>query len=109
MRRFLRDIQLRMMNFPDEHKQFQCLLSVTATQTGTLGEMLNEEQSETIVPLPPVKRIALNEDDHSKLTEMYKTLLPNCEVVILLKDFVTVFQEFKSVVQYTDVQGIMVF
>ena len=42
--------------------------------------MLNEEQSEAIVPLPPVKRIALN-DDHYKLTEMYKTLLRNCEVV----------------------------
>ena len=81
MRRFLRDIELRMMDFPDEHKQFQCLLSATATQSGTLGEMLNEEQSETIVPLPPVKRIALNDEDHSKLTEMYKTLLPNCEVV----------------------------
>ena len=81
MRRFLRDIQLRMMDFRDEHKQFQCLLSATPTQTGTLGEKLNEDQSETIVPLPPVKRIALNNDDHSKLTEMYKTLLPNCEVV----------------------------
>ena len=79
MSRFLRDIELRMMDFPGEHKQFQCLLSTTATQNGTLGEMLNEEQSETIVPLPPVKRIALNDDDHSKLTEMNKTLLPNCE------------------------------
>jgi len=58
MRRFLRDIELRMMDFPDEHKQFQCLLSATAAQTGTLGEMVNEEQSETIVPLPPLKRIA---------------------------------------------------
>ena len=77
MCRFLRDIELRMMDFPDEHKQFQCLLSATATQSGTLGEMLNEEQSETIVPLSPVKRIALNDEDHSKLTEMYKTLLPN--------------------------------
>ena len=81
MLRFLQDIELRMMDFPNEHKQFQCLLSATATQTGTLGEMLNETQSGTIVPLPPVKRIALNDDDHSKLTEMYKTLLPNCEVV----------------------------
>ena len=59
MRRFLRDIELRMMDFPDEHKQFQCLLSVTATQTGIHGEMLKEEQSEAIVPLLPVKRIAL--------------------------------------------------
>lgn len=81
MRRFLRDVELRIMDFPDEHKQFRCLLSATATQTGTVGEMLNEEQSETIVPLPPVKRIALNDDDHSKLTEMYKTMLPNCEIV----------------------------
>lgn len=81
MRRFLRDVELRIMDFPDEHKQFRCLLSATATQTGTVGEMLNEEQSETIVPLPPLKRIALNDDDHSKLTEMYKTMLPNCEIV----------------------------
>ena len=81
MRRFLRDIELRMMDFPDEHKQFQSLLSSTATQLGTLGEMLNEDCSETFVPLPPVKRIALSDDDHSKITEMYKTLVPNCEVV----------------------------
>lgn len=59
MRRFLQDIELHMMDFPDEHKQFQCLLSATATQTGTLGEMLNEEQSETIVPLPPVKMMMI--------------------------------------------------
>ena len=71
-----------MMDFRDEHKQFQSLLSATATQLGTLGEMLNEDCSETFVPLPPVKRIALSDDHHSKLTEMYiKTLLPNCEVV----------------------------
>ena len=101
MRRFLRDVELRIMDFPDEHKQFRCLLSATATQTGTVGEMLNEEQSETIVPLPPVKRIALNDDDHSKLTEMCKTMLPNCEIVST--------QRLKSVVQYTDVQGTMVF
>ena len=81
MRRLLRDIELRMLDFPDEHKQFQSLLSATATQLGTLGEMLNEDCSDTFVPLPPVKRISLNNDDHSKLTEMYKTFLPNCEVV----------------------------
>ena len=96
------------MDFPDEHKQFQCLLSATVTQTGTVGEMLNEEQSETIVPLPPVKRIALNDDDHSKITEMYKLCFPTVRK-FLLKDSVTAFQEVKSVVQYTDVQGIMVF
>jgi len=38
---YYKDIELRMMDFPGEHKQFQCLLSATATQTGTLGEMLN--------------------------------------------------------------------
>ena len=73
---FLQDIELRMMDFPNEHKQFQCLLSATATQTGTLGEMRNETQSGTIVPLPPVKRIALNDDDHSKLTECIKLCFP---------------------------------
>ena len=81
MRRLLRDIELRMLDFPDEHKQFQSLLSATATQLGTLGEMLNEDCSDTFVPLPPVKRISLNNDDHSRLAEMYKTFLPNCEVV----------------------------
>ena len=28
-----------------------------------------------------IKRIALDEDDMSELIEMYKTLLPDCEVV----------------------------
>ena len=34
-----------------------------------------------VVPLPPIKRIALDEDDTSELIEMYKALLPDCEVV----------------------------
>ena len=90
------------MNFPDEHNEFQNLL--LGTQRGTVGEMLCTEQlfdrsnlvsgdpstedltlcdkkSEMNVPLPPMKRIALDEDDTSELIEMYKTLLPDCEVV----------------------------
>jgi len=35
-----------------------------------------------VAPLPPIKRIALDEDDTSELIEMYKTLLPDCEVRI---------------------------
>ena len=42
---------------------------------------LSDKQSEMVVPLPPIKRIALDEDDTSELIEMYKTLLPDCEVV----------------------------
>ena len=42
---------------------------------------LSDNQSEMVVPLPPIKRIALDEDDTSELIEMYKTLLPDCEVV----------------------------
>ena len=42
---------------------------------------LSDKQSEMVVPLPPIKRIALDEDDTSELLEMYKTLLPDCEVV----------------------------
>ena len=70
--------------------------------------MQNEDCSKTFVPLPLVKRIALSDDGYSKLTEMYKTLLPNCEEVSTQRLWAA-FQEFKSVVQYTDVQGIMVF
>ena len=33
-----------------------------------------------VVPLPPIKRIALDEDDTSERIEMYKTLLSDCEV-----------------------------
>ena len=33
------------------------------------------------VLLPPIKRIALDEDDPSELIEMYKALLPDIEVV----------------------------
>ena len=42
---------------------------------------LSDKQSEMVVPLPPIKRIALDEDDTSELIKMYKTLLPDCEVV----------------------------
>ena len=42
---------------------------------------VSDKQSEMIVPLPPIKRIALDEDDTSDLIEMYKTLLQDCEVV----------------------------
>ena len=42
---------------------------------------LSDKQSEMVVPLPPIKRIALDEDDTSERIEMYKTLLADCEVV----------------------------
>ena len=102
MRRFLRDKDLRIMDFPDEHNTFQSLL--LGTQRGTVGEMLcteqlfdrsklvsgdpstedltlSDKQSEMVVLLPPIKRIALDEDDTSELIEMHKTLHPDCEVV----------------------------
>ena len=102
MRGFLRDKELRIMDFPDEHNEFKSLL--LGTQRGTVGEMLctgelfdrsnlvsgdpsteevtlSDKHIEMIVPLPPIKRIALDEDDMSELIEMYKTLLPDCEVV----------------------------
>ena len=102
MRRFLRNKELRIMDFPDEHNEFQSLL--LGTQRDAVGEMLcteqsfdrgnlvsgdlltedltlSDKQSEMVVPLPPTKRIALDEDDTSELIEMYKTLLPDCEVV----------------------------
>ena len=102
MRGFLRDKELRIMDFPDEHNEFKSLL--LGTQRGTVGEMLcteelfdrsnlvsgdppteevtlSDKQIEMVVPLPPIKRIALDEDDMSELIDMYKTLLPDCEVV----------------------------
>ena len=102
MRRFLRNKEPRIMDFPDEHNEFQSLL--LGTQRDAVGEMLRTEQSfdrgnlvsgdlitedltlsdkqsEMVVPLPPTKRIALDEDDTSALIKMYKTLLPDCEVV----------------------------
>ena len=42
---------------------------------------LSDKQSEMVVPLPPINRVALDEDDMSELIEMYKTLLPDFEVV----------------------------
>ena len=42
MRRFLRDKELRIMDFPDEHNEFQSLL--LGTQRGTVREMLCTEQ-----------------------------------------------------------------
>ena len=63
---------------------------------------LSENPKEVAVPLPPIKRIALNEDDASQLTKMYHTLLPNCEIIVF-KDSVTVSQELKSAVVFTDV------
>ena len=47
----------------------------------TVHFTLSENPKEVGVPLPPIKRIALNEDDASQLTKMYHTLLPNCEIV----------------------------
>ena len=43
MRRFLPDKELRILDFPDEHNEFQSLL--LGTQRGTVGEMLCTEQS----------------------------------------------------------------
>ena len=52
------------MDFPDEHNEFQSLL--LGTQRGTVGEMLCTEQLF---------------DRSNLVSEMYKTLLPDCEVV----------------------------
>ena len=41
MRRFLRDKELRIMDFPDEHNEFQSLLS----ESGTESESESEFQS----------------------------------------------------------------
>ena len=79
MRGFLRDKELRIMDFPDEHNEFKSLL--LGTQRGPVGEMLcteelfdrsnlvsgdpsieevtlSDKQIEMVVPLPPIKRIA---------------------------------------------------
>ena len=89
MRRFLRDNELRLITFPEEFSDFQTLL--LGDQRGTVGEMLNrgpamnrssllsgdqatEDQSKMVVPFPPVKRIALDEDDTSEIKKMYQIL-----------------------------------
>ena len=96
MRRFLRDNELRLITFPEEFSDFQTLL--LGDQRGTAGEMLNrgpamnrssllsgdqatEDQSKIVVPFPPVKRIALDEDDTSEMKKMYQILFPDCEIV----------------------------
>ena len=43
MRRFLRDKENLIMDFPDEHNEFQNL--VLGTQRGTVGQMLCTEQT----------------------------------------------------------------
>ena len=52
------------MDFPDEHNEFHSLL--LGTQRGTVGEMLCTEQLF---------------DRSNLVSEIYKTLLPDCEVV----------------------------
>ena len=98
MRRFLRDNELRLITFPEEFSDFETLL--LGDQRGTVGEMLNsgphgnirvssltsgdqatEDQSSAVVPFPPVKRIALDEDDTSEMKKMYQILFPDCEIV----------------------------
>jgi len=105
MRRFLRDNKLRIIDFTDDHEYSEFRPLLLGTQSGSVGEMLNAERScldrsslvygdpvtvhftlsenprEVVVPLSPIKRIAFNEDDTSQLTKMYRTLLPNCEIV----------------------------
>ena len=47
--------------------QISCLGMDPSTEDLTLSD----KQSEMVVPLPPIKRIALDEDDTSELIEMY--------------------------------------
>jgi len=58
--------------------------------------------------LPPIKRIALDEDDTSELIEMYKTLLPDCEVVSAQR-LCDSFSEFESMATCIDVPATAVF
>ena len=110
------------MDFPDEHNTFQSLL--LGTQRGTVGEMLcteqlfdrsnlvsgdpSDKQSEMVVLLPHINRIALDEDDTSELIEMYKTLLPDCEIVSA-QTLCDSFSRFESMATYIDVSATAVF
>jgi len=69
----------------------------------TVNFTLSDNPKEVVVPLPPMKRIALDEDDTSQLTKMYQTLFPNCEIVSVQR----LFDSFSSSSAFSSSCGVV--
>ena len=94
MRKFIREKELKQAIFPGGMEEFQKLLDCEGKQKGTFLEAtvhvqkfcnmaesetgspvnVNLSKTETQVPLPPIKRDAIESDDVRRLQKTYKAL-----------------------------------
>ena len=94
MRKFIREKELKQAIFPGGMEEFQQLLDCEGKQKGTFLEAsvhvqkfcnmvesetgspvnVNLSKTETQVPLPPIKRDAIESDDVRRLQKTYKSL-----------------------------------
>ena len=94
MRKFIREKELKQAIFPGGMVEFQQLLDCEGKQKGTFLEAsvhvqkfcnmiesetgspvnVNLSKTETQVPLPPIKRDAIENDDVRRLQKTYKAL-----------------------------------
>ena len=80
MRRFLKDLSLKQMEWPEDFKEFSDLLS--PSEVGTVGETSVSAASD-IVRLPPIKRICIDSDDVTCLVEAYESMYSRQVVNVL--------------------------
>lgn len=78
MRKFLRDIHLQSLELSTDNDDFKELLA--ETQIGTVGETSVTNETNASTPYPPIKRIALNEEESVDLKAMYEVVYPNVNI-----------------------------
>ena len=101
MRKFLREKDLRRFVFPEGMDEFRRLLDHNDGQKGTLGETnvraqlfsnmiqcetenpfeVNLSKTDAHVPLPPIKRNALEPSEVSLLTKTYEKMYPAATIL----------------------------
>ena len=101
MRKFLRERDLRKTGFPDGMADFCQVLDCDDRQRGTLGEMsvraqlftnmihcetgnpleVNFSKTEAQVPLPPIKRSAIDISDVKLLEKTYEKMYPAARIL----------------------------
>ena len=118
MRKFLRDKHLLASEFPSEMAHFSKLLDDAPKPKGTLLETTKAhelyssmiacasaspesttfERTDMQVPLPPIRKAALDQEASRELDEMYREIYPEDELehVELIRFMITVHQQYSQ-------------
>ena len=86
MRRFTTMQRLTIDNWPiDMREHFSSLMEGGDKNVGSLGEMMLSDKSSTIIPLPPIQEIALDDDEIQEIRTIFESIHPITRIVRLCK------------------------